>query len=118
MIEARRVQTPPWILISLVIGAYSALVASTPSPISRAALVAPLALAILAFWTLAAPHRWIAGFMAAALLLPPLPIPLGDSGPHPSLLFAVLGILAGVLWLAEWRVVPTGLNAAFVTLFA
>ena len=55
--------------------------------------------------------------MRAALLLPALPIPIGDSGPHPSLLFAALGLLAGVLWLAEWRIVPTGLNAAFVTLF-
>ena len=33
--------------------------------------------------------------------------PIGDSGPHPGLLFAALGLFAGVLWLAEWRIVPT-----------
>ena len=30
------------------------------------------------------------------------------------MLFAALGLFAGVLWLAEWRIAPTGLNAAFV----
>ena len=33
------------------------------------------------------------------------------------MLFAALGLFAGLLWLAEWHIVPTGLNAAFVTLF-
>jgi hypothetical protein len=80
-------------------------------------LVAPAAIAPVLWWTLQRPARWLALFFAAVLLLPPLPIPIGDSGPHPGLLFAALGLFAGVLWLAEWRIVPTGLNAAFVALF-
>jgi hypothetical protein len=83
----------------------------------KAALAAPAAVAPVLWWTLRSPVRWLALFFAAVLLLPPLPIPIGDSGPHPGLLFAAVGLLAGVLWLAEWRIVPTGLNAAFVTLF-
>jgi hypothetical protein len=80
-------------------------------------LAAPAVVAPVLWWTLQNPARWLVLFFGAALLLPPLPIPIGDSGPHPALLFAGLGLLAGVLWLNEWRIVPTGLNAAFVTLF-
>jgi O-antigen ligase len=118
MIEVRRVQPPHWFLISIAIGAYAALVASAPTFSSRAALTAPLALAILACWTLAAPHRWVAGFMAAALLLPPLPIPLGDSGPHPSLLFAAFGILAGALYVHDWHIATGPFPRALLALFS
>src|SRR5690348_11599039 len=118
MIEARRAQPPHWFLISLSIGAYAALVASAPSLASRAALAAPLALTILAWWTLAAPHRWILGFVAAALLLPPLPIPLGDSGPHPSLLFAGFGILAGAIYIRDWRITTGPFPRALVFLWS
>ena len=118
MIEARRVLPPHWILISLGIGAYAAMVASAPSLTFRVALAAPLLLAIVAFWTLAAPHRWIAGFMASALLLPPLPLPLGNSGPHPSLLFAALGVVAGALYIRKWRISFGWLPLALVCLFS
>jgi hypothetical protein len=118
MIEARRAQPPHWLLIALSIGAYAALVGSAPSLASRAALAAPLALAILAWWTLAAPHRWILGFVAAALLLPPLPIPLGDSGPHPSLLFAAFGILAGAIYIRDWRITTGPFPRALVFLWS
>jgi O-antigen ligase len=118
MTESRRVQPPHWLFISAAIGAYAALVAAAPSLASRTALAAPLALAILAFWILAAPHRWIAGFICAALLLPPLPIPLGDSGPHPSLLFAAVGILAGALYVRDWRVTSGPFPRALVCLFS
>jgi hypothetical protein len=83
----------------------------------KALLAAPAATAPVLWWTVQNPSRWLALFIGAALLLPPFPIPIGDAGLHPALLFAALGVFAGVLWLAEWRIVPTGLNAAFVTLF-
>jgi len=118
MIEARRLLPPHWILISLALGAYAALVASAPSLSARALLAAPLLLAAAAFWTLAAPHRWIAGFLASALLLPPLPIALGNTGPHPSLLFAAFGILAGALYVRHWRIAIGRLPLAFVCLFS
>ena len=98
-------------------GVWAAAIAVTRSLPLKALLAAPAALAPVLWWTLQSPSRWLALFIGAALLLPPLPIPIGDSGPHPALLFAAMGLLAGVLWLAEWRIVPTGLNAAFVTLF-
>jgi hypothetical protein len=63
------------------------------------------------------PSRWIALFFAAALLLPPLPIEIGNSGPHPCLVFAALGIFCGALWLSEWRIPSSSLNLAFLSLF-
>src|SRR5690242_12123654 len=116
MIEARAAQPPRWIFVSLAIGVYGALVAAAPSLTFGAVLLAPLALVALAWWTLAAPHRWIDAFIAAAILLPPLPIALGDTGPHPSLLFAALGIFAGALYLRDWRITPGPLERALVCL--
>jgi hypothetical protein len=60
---------------------------------------------------------WLTFFFAAALLLPPLPIALGDSGPHLCLLIAGIGLLLGIMSLAHWRIRPCGLNAAFTALF-
>src|ERR1017187_10233308 len=108
---------PVWWL-PLVFGMWAAAIALAPGLAWKALLAAPAVIAPLLWWTLRSPSRWLALFFAAALLLPPLPIPLGDSGPHLAMPLAALGLLAGVLWLAEWQVVPTGLNAAFVTLFA
>jgi O-antigen ligase len=48
--------------------------------------------------------RWWAAFVAASLLLPPLPFALGNSGPHVALLFAAAGLWAGLSRCSEWRV--------------
>lgn len=60
---------------------------------------------------------WLTLFFASALLLPPLPILLGNSGPHVCLLFAAAGLLFGVSSLTHWRIVPCSLNASFTALF-
>ncbi len=60
---------------------------------------------------------WLTLFFAAALLLPPLPVALGDSGPHLCLLVSAAGLLAGVASLRYWKIRPCGLNAAFTALF-
>jgi len=117
MIDARAAFPSRWILLSLAIGAYAALVAAAPSLGTKAVLAAPLTLAALLWWTLAKPHRWAGAFIASAILLPPLPIPLGDSGPHPSLVFAALGFFAGVLYLRNWRITAGPLERAFICLF-
>jgi hypothetical protein len=71
-------------------GAWAAAIAIAPDFTTKAVLAAPAVLAPLLWWTLYKPSRWLALFFAAALLLPPLPIPIGDSGPHPCLIFAGL----------------------------
>src|ERR1700682_3924268 len=118
MIEARFGQPPRWFLISMAIGAWAAFVALSPSLASAELRTAPVILVAVACWVLAEPHRWIAAFLAAALLFPPLPIALGDSGPHPSLLFAVLGIFAGALYIRQWRIAADHLSFALLCLFS
>ena len=62
-------------------------------------------------------HRWILAFLLAAILLPPLPIALGDSGPHPALLVAALGLFAGLLALRQWRIPADPLGRALLVFF-
>lgn len=79
-------------------------------------LTAALCLIPLAWYVFSAPYRWVAAFFAAALLLPPLPLPGGDTGPHPSLVVAALGVLAGMARLDRWRIRWTPAHTAFAAL--
>jgi len=97
---------------AIFLGAWAAAIAIAPGWPIKAALAAPAALLPLLGWTFGGPARWIDLFFAAALLLPPLPFAFGDSGPHPCLLFASLGLVAGLFWLADWRIAATSLNRA------
>src|SRR4051812_39532082 len=116
MNESTAQSRPNWWAPALC-GAWAAAIGVARSPIDKALLLAPAVCAGLGWWTLQNPVRWLALFFGAALLLPPLPIPIGDSGPHISMLFAALGLFAGVLWLSDWRIAPRAVNAAFVLLF-
>ena len=49
------------------------------------------------------PYGWLAVFFGMALLLPPLPVALGSTGPHLSLLAAAAGVWAGLRRLPNWR---------------
>ena len=80
------------------------------------ALAAGLCILPLAWYVFAAPYRWLAVFFATVLLLPPLPLPGGDTGPHPSVLLAALGVLVGVASLAHWRMRWTPVHTAFSAL--
>jgi hypothetical protein len=102
--------------LAAVFGCWAAAVAVAPSLPTKAILLAPALALPLAGWTLASPGRWIALFLTTALLLPPLPIAIGDSGPHPCLLFAALGLWAGAIWLGEWRVPATGVSFGLLAL--
>ncbi len=62
-------------------------------------------------------NSWLTLFFASALLLPPLPISLGNSGPHLCLFFAAAGLIFGIASLTHWRIVPCSLNAAFTAFF-
>src|SRR2546423_1116924 len=80
---------PRGLWIAIFLGIYSALLALLPNPGYVLLAIAPLLVACVAWWTLAgAPDRWLMLFLCAAVVLPPLPIALGDSGPHPCLLIA------------------------------
>jgi O-antigen ligase len=104
-------------LAPLVFGAWAAAIALAPGLPVKALLAAPALLLPLAWWTFHRPARWLVLFFGAALLLPPLPIAIGDSGPHPCLLFAAMGLLAGIMWMGEWCIQPSALGSAFTVLF-
>jgi O-antigen ligase len=106
-----------WTAIVLA-GLYAALVSLTPGIWLKVALLAPLVLVPLGWWALLSPMRWVAAFLAAALLLPPLPVPLGDSGPHPAILIAALGVAVGLCRLPEWRPRLDLLSATLLSYFA
>ena len=80
------------------------------------ALAASLCVLPLVWYTFSVPHRWLAIFFAAALLLPPLPLPGGDTGPHASVVLAAIGVLAGMAKLDQWRIRWTPVHTAFATM--
>jgi O-antigen ligase len=88
-----------------------------PSLGMKAVLAAPAVAIPVGWWSLLRPGRWLALFFAAALLLPPLPIPMGDSGPHPCLIFAALGLWLGIARASEWHIPRSGVGAALFALF-
>jgi uncharacterized membrane protein len=100
-----------------VFGVWAAAIALAPSPVMKGVLAAPALAIPAAWWTMLKPGRWVAAFLITALLLPPLPIAIGDSGPHVCLLFAALGLVATAVWAGEWRIDLTGPAAPLVLLF-
>lgn len=102
---------------ALAIGAISA--AAVVLPPTNAALLLAAALAIpFVWWTISNAHRWLALFFFTALLMPPLPIALGDTGPHPALLVAGLGLLVGILRLDQWSDRLRATDAALLAMLA
>jgi O-antigen ligase len=103
-------------LAGLALGVYATCVALTPGIPGKAALCVPLIAVPLGWRILKTPNYWLALFLASALLLPPLPIKLGDSGPHIALLFAAAGLWIGVLRLPEWRFQADALTTSLLIL--
>jgi O-antigen ligase len=58
--------------------------------------------------------RWVLLFLGAVVLLPPLPIALGNSGPNAAVLVAGVGVLAGLARLREWRISFSPLHYALL----
>ena len=90
-------------LFAIALGVWSAAVALMPSTTGRLLLAIPLFFAAVFYWIILRPSRWLVAFFFCLLLLPPLPLPLGNSGVHIAPLFAMLGGLAALVWKREWR---------------
>ncbi|MGA2597701.1 MAG: O-antigen ligase family protein [Bryobacteraceae bacterium] len=85
------------------LGLYACAIAASPSPLIAVAFSAPLIAVPLFLWTLQTASRWLSCFFFAALLLPPLPFALGNSGPHVGVALAGLGLVCGAVRLPEWH---------------
>jgi O-Antigen ligase len=113
-----RARVIPWQMAAPALaGTYAAAIALAPGPGVALGLAAPLVAVPFAYWAILKRDRWLMLFFAAALLLPPLPLGIGNSGPHPSLVFVVLGLLAGAFSLRGWRAPEAPLNRAFGIFF-
>ena len=110
----RRQWLGPRSAAAIILGILAAAISLLPDGQSRLIAVAPFLLAALAWWILLRPLHWWIGFAVATLLLPPFPLELGNTGPHLALLFAVLGIWAGVIRLGEWRIRPDTVTVLLV----
>jgi len=114
--ERRQLVYRGQLLAAVAFGCWAAAIATARSVGAKGLLAAPAVLLPLVWWTLLKPSRWLACFFVAALLLPPLPIAVGNSGPHPCLMLAALGLFSGLLRLPDWRVAQCGLSRAFLAL--
>ncbi|MDE3195418.1 MAG: O-antigen ligase family protein [Acidobacteriota bacterium] len=95
----------------LAIGAASAAIALKP------VLAVPVLIAAFAWWIFLAPSRWLFVFFALALLTPPLPVPVGESGLNVAPFAACLGLLIGAIRSREWRDVRSPVSSRLL-LFA
>jgi O-antigen ligase len=111
MIEALR---RDWRIPALAIGAFAGTLSILPLQLKLAFVALFLAAGIL-WWLLRGPERWIAAFLVSALVLPPLPIELGNSGPHICLFAALAGLLMGASY--RWEFPQGPLTRAFLLLF-
>lgn len=102
----------------IVLGAIAAAFAVIPSISVKAAIPGLICSFAFLCWVLLRAHRWIVVFFAAAILLPPLPFQMGDSGPHPALLLAAVGVLAGILARPQVQNLAAPLPLAFALLTA
>jgi O-antigen ligase len=96
------------VLPVMLLGATAALLALFADWRLAASVIALPLLIAGVWWILGTPQRWWISFAVATLLLPPVPLDWGNTGPHFAVLIAGLGVWAGLLRLSEWRIPRPG----------
>jgi hypothetical protein len=106
------------LLAGVMLGAYACAIVLAPGVPAKAILCAPLIVVPFLWWLLADTSHWLIAFFLSAWLLPPLPVALGNSGPHISLLFAAAGVWMGLICLRSWRLRLDGAALSMVLMLA
>jgi hypothetical protein len=88
---------------ALLVGLLAAEFALIPGTKGRIVAGAAMVLLALLCWALLDFGRWLTLFFVSSILLPPLPVSIGNSGPHLSLLFAGMGFLLGATHFYQWK---------------
>src|ERR1700687_396027 len=112
MIPAAGARDRRELLLGLTLGLYATAIALAPGVIPKLVLCAPLILIPLAWQLLQTSTAWVTLFFFCAPLTSPLPIRLGDSGPHVALLMAGAGLFIGLLRLSAGRFLAGPLAAS------
>ncbi|MFL6446646.1 MAG: O-antigen ligase family protein [Bryobacteraceae bacterium] len=99
---AKRLSEGRSVYVPIALGLLAACVSLLPSLPAKAAVLAPALIAPFCWWMLLESHRWLAVFLCSLIILPPLPIRLGDSGPHPALIVFCLGLLSTTIHVRRW----------------
>jgi O-antigen ligase len=107
---------PPRVWPALGIGVCAGILPLLARPPILWGVAAGICFLPIVWYAFSKPKQWPLLFCAAAILLPPLPFPVGDSGAHVSILIAAAGLLAGLAGLADWRIQRSGLNLALAAL--
>ncbi len=89
--------------IPVVIALWASMLALAPSIPLKCSIGAIVAVPLLSWWLLGRSHRWLVAFLLASMLLPPLPIAIGDSGPHVSVALLPFGLAVALLQPPEWK---------------
>lgn len=87
-------------------------------PLPRLCVVGLLACAPVLAWMISSSTAWLGLFLGAVLLLPPLPLSIGNSGAHPALLLAAFGVYAAVILSHRWTFAKSPVTALAAVLTA
>ncbi len=110
-------RNPQLWIAGVFIATYAAAITILRSPIDWI-LAAPVVAIPVAVWLARSASAWLTLFFAVALLAPPLPIAFGNSGPHPALAVAAIGVIIGIARLGDWRFERGLLPGSIVAFFA
>ena len=102
--------------LALLLGLIIGLIALSGSTAVQLGFLAAVVSLFLSWFVFTVRGFGLSLLLAALILLPPLPIPLGDSGPHPAIAIAALCMLAGIARLNEWRIPATPINLSWAAL--
>ena len=117
MIAERHSSARNQILAGTLLAVFAAYIAVARGAIQWVALALTAAIPLL-YWILISPNAWLILFFAVTMLAPPLPVAFGNSGPHPALAIAALGVAAGFVRLRDWRFTRTLLPGVLICFFA
>ena len=85
------------------IAVWASALALAPSIPMKCSVAALLVVPSFAWWLLGHSYRWLVAFLLCSILLPPLPIAIGDSGPHVAVLLLPIGAAVAILRPPQWE---------------
>ena len=110
-------RNPRLLIAGAFIATYAAAITMLHGPLNWI-LAAPVIAIPAALWLSRSASAWLTLFFAVALLAPPLPIAFGNSGPHPALAVAAIGVIIGIARIDDWRFERNQLSGWIVVFFA